>query len=114
MRTITNAELIEANISAFYDGRLCAQNDLGALYRAVNKAGRTCGCAIGVALTEDEINAIITEHKNGNGVSSILNIVRFEDMMFVHSLQHAHDYWTGEEGVDDAAGAKDYRALLGV
>jgi hypothetical protein len=55
MRTITNAELIAANRAALADGTLAALAPEPRCEYAFHQNGKTYYCAIGCALTEEEV-----------------------------------------------------------
>ena len=99
MRVLTKQDLITAARKAYRDGTLTAQ--------APTEVERTCiyadttngrYCAIGCALTEDEIAVVLRDEKANtmrcdHHVFTDLNVVAFEDPNFAVDLQEAHDTW---------------------
>jgi len=128
MRTITNAELVEANRAAYKANRLVAQNlDLLPQGRdpCIYQGPHNTACGIGVALTDAELGMIaelgLNESTSVHDLQAYPSIgVQFEDLAFAQNLQGAHDAWaTGHLSVyQDDADATDpveqYRTLIGL
>ena len=98
MRILTKQDLLTAARKAYRDGTLTAQ--------APTEVERTCiyadingrHCAIGCALTEDEIAVVLRDEKANtmrcdHHIFTDLNVVAFEDPNFAVYLQDAHDKW---------------------
>lgn len=110
MRVITNAELISNAAKAYDEMRLTAQHPTGmCLYHQVID-GRDCGCAIGVSMTSEEIEAI---SEPGVMVRELVDrgIVAFEDRYFAERMQSHHDGWVACDLVDGGQAA--FRAMIG-
>ncbi len=120
MRTITKQELVEANRKAYLEDRLVAQHfDLieGDPCRYVwptLKGGTPTGCAIGVALNDDERGEIMLLGVNTRCTVDTLSheyeIVGFEDERFACELQLAHDDWA----LGSDAEVERYLQLIGL
>jgi len=114
MRTITNVELIEAAVKAYEEKRLTAfYPTFGCVYRAVTQDGEKLGCAIGVALTDEEIDKVKAAEINGAAVYNLepYAVAAFEDEGFASKLQRAHDEWLGCQGTRDH---NRFRTLIGL
>jgi hypothetical protein len=91
MRTITNEELKAAVRKAKEEKRLARMYGRRYSLRATLRNGKCVVCAIGAALTADELAQAVAVKANSPWALKQRGIVEFEDPYFAQVLIRAHD-----------------------
>ena len=109
MRTITTEELKRKAKEYYAARRLTAQNSMGCVLREDD-----CRCAIGAAMTDEEINKANDAKAPTVKLLVDNNIISFENIPFAIKLQHAHDVWCCEVNFrkDKRTKEQDFLELL--
>ncbi len=113
---LTLAEVQAAAAKAYAEGRLTAQHPIHSLRKCVYEGDSGCGCAIGVALTSETLEAIKRHAYQFSRVIALINgeviSVDPKEEEALRNIQRTHDTWCSMASYEMPSDGQVERARL--